>query len=460
MKYSLRFNSVLLTALCLLSVPFLVLAENPTVEVNTDKNTVSMTYDNDINHFSVSTIDFPEDTGDLQALSIKQDNKFYIAVLVQREHKVRLQLYTDTAEKISSKLVFDLKKKRHFDNTQLSVVNTGESVLYRVRGIVLKQKGKPLALLTKEYEIRPTNDKPFTRNSAKREKIEFPEFDSALSSEEEGLAMMNYQRMASGVLPVARDATLDSGCEKHVEYMRLNEEITHFEDESKPGYTKEGAEAGMSSDLAALYKDNSMRPHIEVWIEAIYHRLPMLAKGLKKVGWGVSAESKQAFNYSCLDVFGGKEYGGLHGSGERTNVPYWIPENHKPIPYPGVGQENVPTRFDSGESPDPIAAFGASYPVGQPISLIFSDDDEVSEMSMTLRDSAGNTAGGYFRAPDDESDPNKEYQGNMVSFIAKSALKSDETYTVTVTGKRNGNDYSKTWKFHTAPPQFDSSKHN
>jgi hypothetical protein len=63
---------------------------------------------------------------------------------------------------------------------------------------------------------------------------------------------LNKIRMDFGLFPTACDAAFSTRCQKHAEYMRLNGKISHDEQSGKPGYSKEGHDAGMSSEVTMI----------------------------------------------------------------------------------------------------------------------------------------------------------------------------------------------------------------
>lgn len=94
-----------------------------------------------------------------------------------------------------------------------------------------------------QYTFEPNKGGPlkFTRNA-----IAIPEQARQLQN---GL---NKIRMDFGLFPTACDAAFSTKCQKHAEYMRLNGKISHDEKSGNPGYSKEGHDAGMSSEVTMI----------------------------------------------------------------------------------------------------------------------------------------------------------------------------------------------------------------
>src|ERR1044072_4695190 len=65
------------------------------------------------------------------------------------------------------------------------------------------------------------------------------------------IANLNAQRAANGIpAGITIDPALSQGCVAHDNYMHLNGELTHDEVDGKPGYSREGQQAGQTSVLA------------------------------------------------------------------------------------------------------------------------------------------------------------------------------------------------------------------
>jgi len=80
-------------------------------------------------------------------------------------------------------------------------------------------------------------------------------FSSVASADVSGpdiVQFLNVQRAANGIpAPITHDPVLSDGCAKHDRYGAINGVLTHGEDQSKPGYTAEGDQAGKTSVLYA-----------------------------------------------------------------------------------------------------------------------------------------------------------------------------------------------------------------
>lgn len=433
-----------LLAISFILWPLASSAEEPTVEVKTSERKISITQD-----FEQQVLEFNNKTKDIQVVRIMRDNKSYLVVARMTADVVRLYVYTMAGELIDKKKVFTAHGDKDFSVILLEAKQKDEDTqLLQIRAIKLNEHTQPIKLLRKRYIIRPENNNPISRTNTKASNIVYPPNLSGLDNETAGLRLFNAERLAAGLLPIHYSADLNAGCALHAEYMRLNEYLGHSEDSTKPGYTEDGAQAGQDSNLNQQ-RNTSMPNSVEVLTTAIYHRMPMMRNNVRATGWAVSSASSQGKYYACINVWGEFSFSALTTYSNEYNTTIYNPDNHDPIPYPGVNQTHISPIFDTGEVPDPIEDFGGDFPVGYPIMLTFSKDVTVTNMSMKLYHPNGAELQGYFRAPNDPTDPYEIYQGNSVTFIPEAPLANSTTYTVRVTGKVNDEAYTKEWKFST-----------
>jgi hypothetical protein len=104
------------------------------------------------------------------------------------------------------------------------------------------------------------------------------------------LIQFNVWRMMNGLPAVTVDRELSLGCTKHCEYMELNG-FEHEEEEGKPGYSPEGARAGLRSCLSQMNPWTS----VVMFYATFYHRLPLIDPATRAIGIGHSKR------YSAMD---------------------------------------------------------------------------------------------------------------------------------------------------------------
>jgi hypothetical protein len=158
------------------------------------------------------------------------------------------------------------------------------------------------------------------------------------------LTTVNYFREMSGLGPVAPDDALSAGAVKHSCYMLLND-ITHFEDPSKPGYTVEGERAGRNGNVAVSSAFNTKaRSHIELWMTGPFHAVGLLRRDLRTVGYGGCdrADTPRWRSGATLDVLSGLAPRSAQwapvtfpGNGATTNLSQFITETPNPLDYCG-----------------------------------------------------------------------------------------------------------------------------
>jgi hypothetical protein len=168
------------------------------------------------------------------------------------------------------------------------------------------------------------------------------------------LTTVNYFREMSGLGPVTADDTLSAGAANHSCYMLLND-ITHYEDPSKPGYTVNGDRAGRNGNVAVSSAINTTpRSHIELWMTGPFHAVGVLRRDLKTVGYGGCdrADTARWHSGATLDV--------LSGLASRTR-------QLAPITFPGNGATTNLNRFIT-ETPNPLDFCGwTGTPAGLPV---------------------------------------------------------------------------------------------
>jgi uncharacterized protein YkwD len=127
--------------------------------------------------------------------------------------------------------------------------------------------------------------------------------------DEKMLARVNEVRKLAGVPPVRLDADLSHGCQLHARYLSLNAKsaaavgmAVHQEDPSLPGATPAGARAARMGVIAVQLDPQSC---VDNWMATLYHRVPLLAPDLERVGFGHARMSGRKW-VCVLDTGSGK----------------------------------------------------------------------------------------------------------------------------------------------------------
>ncbi len=124
------------------------------------------------------------------------------------------------------------------------------------------------------------------------------------------LASVNAVRKEAGLNPVEMDAALSHGCRLHARYLVVNENragTTGFgatkEDSTYPEATTEGGRAAKAGFVTQGILDPA--DMVDLWIPTFYHRIPILAPEMRKVGFGCARYPNGSWA-TVLDVQSGK----------------------------------------------------------------------------------------------------------------------------------------------------------
>ena len=160
-----------------------------------------------------------------------------------------------------------------------------------------------------------------------------------------GIAHLNEYRTAIGAGLVTLDEASSTGCQGHVDYL-IEEQmktgmvgLTHDEpDHANSHYSVANEQAGMQSDLSWGGSGNGgggqpFGSGVDLWINGLYHRRPLLEPGLTKVG----AASKNGYN--CLNY---------RAAGNTVSK-----KLAGPTIWPSSGMIDVPRTFAGSEGPCP-----------------------------------------------------------------------------------------------------------
>jgi hypothetical protein len=184
-----------------------------------------------------------------------------------------------------------------------------------------------------------------------------PAVAAAAPTPDQAAAELDVWRTEIGELPVASatDAALNTGCAHHDNYEHLNgNALNHVEAMGDPGFTTDGAQAGIDSVLAEASggaPDAALLPG-PVWDSGVFHRAALLEPRLALTGFDSSA-------------FGGLAFECMWIQNQSSQDPATVMDNTRTtsgltlFPSPANGAYDVPTRFPAGsESPDPAQETG------------------------------------------------------------------------------------------------------
>jgi hypothetical protein len=225
------------------------------------------------------------------------------------------------------------------------------------------------------------------------------------------LARVNEYRKNAGLSLVELDETLSVGCRAHCNYLVKNDgkpELeglkAHEEVMTLPGATEEGAKAGPKSDIAL---GEGPVESVDAWVASLYHRVPILNPGLKKIGAGFMT---------------GTHYGKVCVLDIQTDVE----DAQGEVLYPADKLADVPGRFFD-ETPDPLGP--GKHDAGFPVTLTgFGLPDFKDAQAKLERD--GKEVACAFSSP--EKPATQEFsQLNTICMIPREPLPSGATYKAT-----------------------------
>lgn len=252
-------------------------------------------------------------------------------------------------------------------------------------------------------------------------------------------AIKNFNRVreSAGLAPCAWSFELSYGCTMHARYLGKSGynsfktlEEYHSEDPKNPYYSKEGDTAARRSDVSSFGIERS----IQLWLDTLYHRIPMLHPGLKTIGTGMWDESVDTTTPSCLDLHGGLE-----------DVPSKDPVH---VVYPAADQTGVEPRFaPAGEKPKPVPGEDERK-FGYPVTLTFYTHHKITKAQAKL------TAGGqevacHVSTPEKPTNPDARALSNTICLLPKQPLAAQTRYTVSITCEVDGKPFAKEWAFTT-----------
>jgi hypothetical protein len=270
-----------------------------------------------------------------------------------------------------------------------------------------------------------------------------------------GIAHLNEYRTAIGATAVTLDEASSAGCEGHLNYLIEEQRLTgmvnltHDEpDHNNMYYSVANENAGKQSDLSWGGSGNGMggQPFgagVDLWINGLYHRRPLLDPGLVKVG----AASKNGYN--CLNY---------RATGNTVTE-----KLAGPTIWPSSGMIDVPRMFSGSEGPCPTnpanpQAGGTCAKSGFIPSATFYNWGTFQKSAIesvttaTLTDDAANTPVAlltYYADAQTGHDPAHGYVSDEIALVPQASLAANKTYRVDIVAVVKGTPTNLSWKFTT-----------
>ena len=253
------------------------------------------------------------------------------------------------------------------------------------------------------------------------------------------LDKINAYRSGAGLAPVRLDESLSGACALHARYITSNDVpmnvdfAPHDENPRYPGYTVRGKKAAENSIIISTVEPDAA---VDYWMGTTFHRIPILAPGLKSIGAGNSRGGRYG-SATVVDIFSDA------GPADRDTVVY-----------PGPDRENVPLGFGLmgkgvtiTEHPDPMPD-DADKVAGYPVTATFARSQKVTGAAARLTDEKGKTVPVWVYSPERPA-YDRDTQQNTITIIPRDYLLPDTRYTVKVEAVVDGMKWREQWNFKT-----------
>lgn len=234
----------------------------------------------------------------------------------------------------------------------------------------------------------------------------------------------NDERVRIGLTPRPENAKLSADLQKHCAYMALNKTLTHPEDSGKPGYSKEGHNAGMRSILSMGTAPERIAT---MMVETYFHRQDVIRPETRAFGVGFDGGYGGIDGRSDMDKSGKYRWPVLWPVPDMTEVAM-VYQKEAPDATPGDGQAGIPITVFFGSGKPTLASWKLvaldGKAAGQPIDCYPFDAKTGASPDMT----------GYQRC---------------VCIIPKDPLQGGLTYEVSIAADTAGGRWERTWRFAT-----------
>jgi hypothetical protein len=238
-----------------------------------------------------------------------------------------------------------------------------------------------------------------------------------------GLETLNARRLQNGLVPLWLDEEASRRCVLHARYMQINGEQAHEEDPRRPGYTEDGARAGMSSSLGGSEELADMADRI---CRQFFHRFSALDS--QTGAFGLAA----AHGYSLVD------------GASVTSARPWT----DPVLVPAPGSRDQPRFFATSERP---LAYPEGATPGFPITLQFhgGPDPVVEQAELTALGRKPAPVAVWTSWPGSPANATFPHNYAAICLIPQRPLEPGTTYRVDVRYQRGEETITASWTFET-----------
>lgn len=272
--------------------------------------------------------------------------------------------------------------------------------------------------------------------------IKLPELNNTMNQvQDDAMWKMNEYRSKVGLPLFDKNILLQRASQSHANYLYLNKELGHGQNENGIGYTgvRPGDRGryfgykGYSYAEGITFGAQTGIDGINSLFDAPYHRIPIISPIYTETGTGYNPNGHLVVNYA-----------------DKAMTPV-VAKEHEVVTYPYPNQKNTKTSWLALETPNPLRFWNISNSsfatVGYPISYLYFGKGDLVVEKAVLKDASGKVIPSYNVTP--ELDPNH----NLLFIIPKEELELRQTYNVTVDAYANvkglQEDISREWSFTT-----------
>ncbi|AUT75436.1 serine protease [Paraburkholderia hospita] len=258
---------------------------------------------------------------------------------------------------------------------------------------------------------------------------------------------LNQQRQQCGLPAFTENTVLDQAAQAHADYQGLNGGlITDTEDSSKPGFTGmtysdravkagfPGLQTTYSGGASAGFYTNATLTETQygtniayAWMSGVYH-ISVAAWPVTEIGVGWKELTFNGFPQIVSSV-------------SIANLQTL--SGNLPLTFPCQGSSGLPYST-GGETPVPPNTSGN---FGQPVAVIGNQTDTITLQSGTMTDTSGTVVN--LQLLNSSNDPNKLLPAWEAVAYPAAPLTANTSYTVSLSGTRNGTPFSRTFTFTT-----------
>jgi hypothetical protein len=273
---------------------------------------------------------------------------------------------------------------------------------------------------------------------------------------DDGIAQLNRYRALEGLNAVTLDPVSSAACAAHLAYLvcaAATQGAGYLEhtETGVPSCAVDGGEpAGQDSDLAwgqsrsnGQTTGQSFGQAVDIWINGLYHRTPLLDPGLMRVG------AASTMGYNCVDYA---------ATGNRTTV-----RAAAPVLFPPDGTTNVPLEFGGNEGPCPtmpanpqtattcptsgfiVSANWYGWSTGNKSAISGTPTvnltDNQTQASVPLLAWYADTVTGH--------DPAPGFVKNEIALVPQANLAANHNFTVSINATISGQATALSWSFTT-----------